>query len=481
MGSGKYPTLDILSKEMNAARFGDERLSKRLGQIVDLVARKPAEGFPSALGTEADVEAFYRFLSNEKVSHQKILAPHIQATVSRVLKLDEAVIVHDTTVFQFGGDAKRDGLGITTTHSQGFYAHFALAVSNSNSHRPLGVAGLRTFCRTGLKYRSGRYTPRHKRLLSELQGDPTKESLRWGNLVEDVEMNLGGFAGAVHVMDREADCYDLFAQMVNNNRRFVIRLARNRKLFDGKDTFRGGLDLFAELEDFPDVVEREVPLSARRKTSPYYCAGRHPIRRQRIAKLRFSASQILVKRAQSAHKSWPAFLKLNVVRVYEINSPSGEDPVEWLLITTEPIKTKKHVEKIVDYYRCRWLIEEYFKALKTGCAFEKRQLESYPALLKALAVLAPIAWRLLLIRNLERSEPEAPATEAITKRQVEILKEISKRPLSESPTIKETLLAIAALGGHLKNNGPPGWQILGRGYNELLSIERGWMARERKM
>jgi hypothetical protein len=34
------------------------------------------------------------------------------------------------------------------------------------------------------------------------------------------------------------------------------------------------------------------------------------------------------------------------------------------------------VAAVVDHYRGRWTIEEFFKAIKTGCALEARQLES---------------------------------------------------------------------------------------------------------
>lgn len=55
----------------------------------------------------------------------------------------------------------------------------------------------------------------------------------------------------------------------------------------------------------------------------------------------------------------------------------------------------------------------------------------------------------------------------------------TKRPLEPHATAKQALLAIAALGGHIKNNGPPGWQVLARGYHHLLLLEIGWIAREK--
>ena len=134
----------------------------------------------------------------------------------------------------------------------------------------------------------------------------------------------------------------------------------------------------------------------------------------------------------------------------------------------------EQAEFVVDCYRRRWLIEEYFKAMKTGCAFEKRQLESKHALLNALALFAPIAWRLLSLRNLGREAPDTPASFSISPRQLKILRARAKVPLSQKPTIREAMLAVAAEGGHIKNNGDPGWIVLGRGYEKLLHMELGF-------
>ena len=55
---------------------------------------------------------------------------------------------------------------------------------------------------------------------------------------------------------------------------------------------------------------------------------------------------------------------------------------------------------------------------------------------------------------------------------------VAKKPLPARPTVRDAMLAIAALGGHVKNNGDPGWLVLGRGLHDLLLLELGWRARE---
>ncbi len=140
-------------------------------------------------------------------------------------------------------------------------------------------------------------------------------------------------------------------------------------------------------------------------------------------------------------------------------------------MTTEPIDTEEQVLRIVDYYRARWLIEEYFRAIKSGCAFQQRQLETKKTILNALAFFVPVAWALLRMRTLSRSEEQHPIALVLTKSQIKILKKETGLPLRVNSSLLEGCLAVARLGGHIKNNGAPGWQVLGRGYDRLLTLE----------
>jgi hypothetical protein len=73
-------------------------------------------------------------------------------------------------------------------------------------------------------------------------------------------------------------------------------------------------------------------------------------------------------------------------------------------------------------------------------------------------------------------QPGAAAEEIATPLQIEILRTMGQRPVPPKATALEVLLAIAGLGGHLKRNGFPGWQVLGRGHQRLLDYEAAWTA-----
>jgi hypothetical protein len=154
--------------------------------------------------------------------------------------------------------------------------------------------------------------------------------------------------------------------------------------------------------------------------------------------------------------------------------PRHPHPVEWILLTNESCETPEEIARIVDLYRSRWTIEDFNKALKTGCGLEDRQLESRHALLNALALFLPIAVHLLWLRTCARDEPDADATEVFTEIQLTVLRHRSHRKLPAKPTATQALWALAGIGGHIPNNGPPGWQVLGRAFATLLEAVAGW-------
>ena len=171
-------------------------------------------------------------------------------------------------------------------------------------------------------------------------------------------------------------------------------------------------------------------------------------------------------------KSHP--VKVNLVEVVELNPPPDEPPVRWVLVTSEPVETVEQILQVVDWYRARWQIEEWFKSLKTGCSYETRQLESASTLLTTLAILIPIAWRLLFLRALERTASDAPAATVVTDLELKILRRATpKRKWRDEATVADVCEALAQLGGHIRQNGPPGWLVLGRGLSKLLTLTEG--------
>jgi hypothetical protein len=451
-----------LDLELADADLGDERLNRRLGLLVTSLADRAGESFPKAFD-DAELEAAYRFFGNDRVTPEAILAPHFRQSAKRVAQHRDVLVVQDTTQFEFGGESQRDGLGRLINPGQGFFGHVALALTADGQRAPLGLLSLETI------FRHDEPTRRNERRAIHNRG----ESERWIRAIEASAKLIDGGARAIHVMDREADSYAILDALHKADRSYVIRSFQDRVLVGEHEK---------HLQDAAKAAkrsfEREVPLS-RRAHVKGAIGKRHPARQGRLAKLSFSATSVEIPKTSDAKHATARSIELNVVYVIERRPPPGEPAVEWILLTNLPVDTPEKIAFAVDCYRGRWTVEEYFKALKTGCQYEKRQLESAHSLLNALAVLAPVAWRLLLLRHLARHAPERPASAALTKTQLDVLCAVAKRPISDNPNVKDAMLAVAALGGHIPRNGDPGWLVLGRGMHDLLLLELGWRARER--
>ena len=454
------PVLSKLNDEFVRAEFGDKRLGARLLQIASSLAAQAGGSLPRAMRTSANLEAAYRFLSNPRVTPHAILATHVEATAQRAVALKTAVLViHDTTQFNFSGES-RQGLGRTTDGQEGFFAHVAFAVSSSGE--PLGIIGLQTWVRNAPPPKSkSRKTYRYQQRTG-------KESDRWASNVDAASERIRGRCRMVHVMDREGDQYRVLSHIHERSEGFVIRGAHlDRLVVD--DRARNLTDV---LKRATFVLERTVTLSPRHAEPRLKSAN--PSRSARTCQLGVSATTVQLRRSWGiAASTVPPSLEVNAVRVAEVNPPTGTQPVEWILLTNLPIKTKKEVEFIVDCYRHRWQIEELFKAIKTGCQYERLQLESRTSLLNALALIVPIAWQMLLLRHLARGGVEISATPLLTAPQLGALRAAFPR-LKKAPTAHDALFAIAELGGHIKNNGDPGWLVLYRGLRDLTLMAAGW-------
>lgn len=472
----KLPTesLGRIAADLGRAAVGNRLRNRRLQRVGVKVARKPSASLPTSLDGDADLEGAYRIMNNPAVTFKKLLAGHAEGTAQRARQAGgNVLVVHDTTQCTFA-HVDPEEIGYLQTGMPGFLLHLSLVLDAAHWRRPLGVIAAETIHRPKRRKLRGKKRPSGH----VTADDADREFARWQRGMLAAGIALAECWRVIHLADRESDSYALMAALLAARQRFVFRVRTDRRARPAD----------AETLDWSKVkqvaaacegrFEREVPLERRRAKSAPQARRTHPPRDTRLARLCFAATQVEIARPQYLHDPIPPTLRLNLVHVSEPDPPPGEKAVEWLLYTTEPIDTEAQVGAVVDDYRERWTIEEFNGALKTGCAYEKRQFESRHALLTMLAITLPIAVEVLWLRSRARSQPEAPATDVVTPRQVQILRALGRRPLSANPTAAEALLSVAALGGHLRHNGPPGWRVLLRGMESLLMCELGWIAHE---
>jgi hypothetical protein len=450
---GKKPSRrGVVRGEFAEVDLGDKRRNDRSAEIADRLSAFPEGSLPDAMGDRAGLEGLYRHLRSKDVSLSQLLAPHRERTVERARAHHPVVFAPaDTTAYKFSGEVERDGLGPVNTSDQGFLAHVTLLVAADGTRTPLGVVDVETWVR-------GK------------EGKSEKESARWGRSMMRAAQAAEGVP-LIHVADRESDIFGLLVELKAKKQRFILRAAQDRSLvsLSPSDETR----LFEAARTTRPTYAVDVPLSARRKKGNANQDKTYPARRSRTAHLSFAALTVQLKRPRHAKARVPAMLEVNVVHVFELGPPPGEPPVEWLLFTSEPVGTQEEIAFVADGYRTRWVIEEYFKATKTGCAFESKQLESFETISNLLAYVLVIAYALILMRALSRTGRDAPADAVLSATQIKVLRAL-KKSLPPKLTVRMALLAIAGLGGHLKNNGDPGWRTLSKGWRKLIDYEAGF-------
>jgi hypothetical protein len=472
--------------ELEDIDLGDKRLDDRARLIFGAWSAAPESSLPRAMKDSAQLEGAYRFFNNPRVDSGELVAPHVTCSWQRAVQASASglwvLAIQDTTEMRFGGTKERDGLGELMNDGEGFYAHTGLlaCMASAGEQRddsvavPLGLGG----CEILVRPRDRQKKPSK---ISKKQWERARhfsednEFLRWDRLANDLEDAAREHGvSVVHVADREADEYSWMANILSRGGRFVIRQTKDRRLLDPHNE-QESQRLEALLGDsHPIRVTREVAFETASTSGGR--RRRQEARHGRSTTLGVHALTTTLCRPDLS-RATEKTITVNVVIVRELDPPDGQTPIEWRLLTTESIESPKDVLRVVDAYRARWLIEEYFKAIKTGCGYERLQLESLHGLKIALSFCFAIAWHMLLLRTIARDAPNVPARAVMTASQMAILLAIAAMPknpwsvkLDADPDATAVLYAVARMGGHLKNNGPPGWMTLSRGFQELRQL-----------
>ena len=437
-------------------QLGDQRLNRRAELCMDKIKGHPGRSFPKLFRQSSELEAFYRLLHNPQV-HLPDLEASLAADACRHLPAKGPVLVlHDTThicptsKFKSIEEFEKD---------RGFFAHLSLLVCPERRHNEIfGVGGVHMWTRSEVAPKTYAH-----------------EGQRWIEQSLAVQKRMGSVS-AIHIMDREGDVSSIWSTLLEAKQRFVIRAKFNRPIKDEQSKSRR---LFDELHRKTGalVLEREIELG-QHSASPLPRSNKaHPARAKRKAHVVISARLFDIHKNNHFSRPTEQTLPINVVHVLEkVRGKSPRDQVEWVLLTSEPVKTEDDVLRVVDYYRQRWLIEEFFKGLKTGCHLEERLIADAEAWYRLSLLYMFVSVRILNLRLLHRSYRRCSraAAWALSPLQREILKAQARTKDRCLKSHRDYVEELARLGGHIKSNGPPGWQTLLSGYLDLMLLELGW-------
>lgn len=447
------------------AQLGDNRRTARLVRTADLMCRRPGGTLPQKLHAPKDLRGAYRLFACDQVTHKSILASHQEVTHQKMLGLGRPVLVlHDATELDYTSHHSLAGLGqIGNGKHRGYIAQNSLAV-DPETREAIGLSNQVLHHRVKVIKNE---TPEQKRRRK------SRESLLWLKGTADLPSDWN----IIDVCDQGADTFEFLEHEMTHGRRFVIRSAYSRGTLPGHD----GDDERTLLRDYARSLEAAghwtLQVSSKsQKKSPKKNGKKtlvHRIKREANMAVSFAPVRICPP-AEKVGNHGDDPLSVWVIRVWEVDPPKGQERLEWFLLTNHEVKTFEDTYEVVGWYECRWVIEEYHKGLKTGCKIESPQFTREDRLKPAIALISIVTLTLLALRDAGRREDakERKASEIISEDYIEILSAWRHGKVKMDWTIHDFVWAMARLGGHQnrKNDHPPGWQILWRGWNDLQAM-----------
>jgi hypothetical protein len=449
--------------------FGDIRRNARAVKIAETIDNSYEESASASFTDSAGLKAASRFVNTPAVTPDKLLAKFIDWNFKK-LKCKHALIVQDTTEFNFSWRKELEGLGpITKEGNQGFFLHPGIIVNPANES-VLGLASANFWKRNNdeKKTEDKRY---QKKPIEE------KESYRWLMLPEEIQKYMHGGVSFTVVADREADIYELFLAQAEGrfggNTELLIRAFQNRRI-SGEDK-----KLFELIKTWQVKGVQEIDIETNHK------------RKKRKAKLEVRYGKVTVL----APKILKSKLQKEVEDVYVIDAaekdtPEGEEPVSWTLLTTHKISSFEEALEKIDWYKCRWFIEELFRILKSGYNVEKVKFDTGHALMNWCAIRLMMAVRLLYLLTLRNVDIKNSAVPFFSKDEIYLMENLEKRLISPNSEIKRpvkksfawAILIISILGGYKISPSakPPGQESLWRGLDKLEIALLGFISATNK-
>lgn len=427
---------------------------KRLVQVAAAITANPQHSLPKACDNWADLKAAYRFLSNPRVEPDAIQEPHRRQTRDRCAEHPVVLCLQDTSELDFTRHKKVRNLGpIGDGRGRGLLQHTVLAVTPDR--QVLGVLHQQWNKRIEVPNGETR---------AERLARPKKSDV-WPKAVAAVRSTPAG-TRIIHVCDREGDTFEMMQACDDHGVGFLIRAQHNRYVNGGTDK------LWPFLAKQPVIACRKIELPAQHE------------RRARTAKLAIRCAKVTLE----PPKGDPRFTRSRevwVIYVTEEEPPQDAEPIEWLLLTSEPTETADQAWLRVDWYAVRWLIEEFHKVVKSGCRLEASQLDDAADIKRLAAMIAVTAVRLLMLRELAHraADPNCPEQEpAVLQSAVPwlwifvVARAAKKNPADpEKLTPREFWLRIARQGGYIgrKSDGRPGWSTIWQGWYDFMFMFQG--------
>ena len=467
-------------EELKTADLGDRRLNERFEAILGAFADRPNASIPATLCGRTELDAAYHFFDNEKVTPEKILQPHCHATKNRCKNQKIVLCLQDTSELDFTRPQQQvAGAGpLDDSKRRGAFLHLTHAFTEDGT--PLGTLEAKIWARPEGDPDSPKLSRAEKHKQRIALPIEEKESIRWLESIRATKKLAEGCpeTQCVNITDSEGDIFELFVEpRTTGNFHWIIRAGQDRAALDHQGDSLGMIR--DALMQQPVLATNEISIRERKQEISCEKSPRHTARVSRQAFVEVRAGPVTIRKPARC-KTIVGPATVNAILVREPSPPPGEAPIEWILLTSLPIATLEEVLAIIRYYTVRWMIEIYFRTLKSGCRIEERRFETLRRMLACTAIYMIVAWRTLFVCRLGRSCPEMPCDlvfEASEWQSVWSVTHCGDPVPLRAPPLSEMIPLIASLGGYVSRGSvalPPGVETVWKGLQRMRDLAWGW-------
>ncbi len=402
---------------------------------------------------------FSRFLRNPSVTPREMICEAVTKTAARVAGRD-IVVTQDTSELSMGGRwARQHGYGPIGKGGalRGLLLHVGLAVEVGTG-AVVGLVDAQVWNRDRTAL-----TPRRSRATTD------KESQRWIDGAARAGEVLAGANSITVVSDQESDFYEhLASHPVNVD--LLVRAHQDRRIeTDADDEVTR---LLAFVEGLPEQGRYSVNIPAA------------PGRKARVAELAIRFAPVTLCRPKIAARHLPKTIDLTIVDVREVSPPPDvKDPIHWRLLTTHKVSNLGEARKIVDFYRLRWTIEEFFRTLKTASInIEDADIGDPRAMMNLVTAAAVASVSIMQLVKARDGTTEQVLEDVFEPGDQPILEALSVQlegatARQKNPHAKRSLAfgtwVIARLGGWTGYYRKPGPKVISRGLYDFQRIKYG--------
>jgi hypothetical protein len=489
-------------QETLGADCGDKRLNRRLGLLLNSLGQAPGASIPQACqGRHSEIAAAYRFFDHEAATPANILAPHAQATQARIAAHPTVLLVQDTTEMDMSQPQQRiHGAGpLDDSARQGALVHLMHAFTPEGT--PLGSVWHQLIVRAERPANGKKKKSRSQRKSLPIE---EKESHRWIQGLTAAQSLAQAQPQVRHICiaDSEADIYEYLAHVPSTARtgqdstgqdsagqlQWIVRACQDRALQQQQKQQPAAADsptgssVWEACRAAPVLWRRGLHVRGRKSKIACDKRARRQPREDRQVMVEARAVEQLRLRPPQRTGHRLEVVTLNAVLVSEVDPPEGEVAVEWLLLTSLSVSSAAQVQEVVEAYSQRFMIEVFFRVLKSGCRIEEKRFESAHRHLSHLALALIIAWRVLWLSQMGQHEAQRDGGEVFRPEEWQSAWAVIKRgePMPErAPSVGEVIKLVGKLGGWIERRGksasPPGVQTLWQGLQRLHDLSTIWL------